>query len=140
MDGMVEGGSRFGGSGARRRQWPAARKAVIVAESLVAGAKVSEVAARHGVNANMLSTWRGQALAGDMPTRSAPKAAPISSAFTFAPVKVVAGGRQPDARADIQTAAGAIEIVLGDASIRVAKGVDTATLSRVLTAVRGGRA
>src|ERR1700677_1337899 len=104
MDGMVEGGSRFGGSGARRRQWPAARKAVIVAESLVAGAKVSEVAARHGVNANMLSTWHGQALAGDTTMRSAPKAAPISPAFTFAPVKVVAGEPQPDAQADIRTA------------------------------------
>ena len=147
MDGTLEGGSRFGDggegglrSGARRRRWPAARKAVIVAESLVAGAKVSEVAARHGVNANMLSAWRGQVLAGGMPTGSAPKAALISSAFTFAPVKVVAREPQPDARADIRTAAGAIEIVLGDASIRVARGVDTATLSRVLTAVRGGRA
>jgi hypothetical protein len=86
------------------------------------------------------SAWRGQVLAGSMPTGSVPKAAPISSAFTFAPVKVVAGEPQPDARADIRTAAGAIEIVLGDASIRVARGVDTATLSRVLTAVRGGRA
>jgi transposase len=140
MDGMFEGGGRCGlRCGARRRRWPAASKAAIVAESLVAGAKVSEVAARHGVNANMLSTWRGQALAGDMTTRNAPKAALISPAFTFAPVKVVAGGPQPDARADIQAAVGAIEIVLGDASIRVAKGVDTATLSRVLAAVRGGR-
>jgi transposase len=141
VDGMVEGGGRGGlRSGARRRRWPAARKAVIVAESLVAGVKVSEVAARHGVNANMLSTWRGEALAGDMTTRSAPKAAPISSACTFAPVKVVAGGPQPDARADIQTTVGAIEIVLGDASIWVAKGVDTATLSRVVAAVRGSQA
>ena len=51
-------GRRVGG---RRRRWPAADKAAIVAESFVAGAKVSEVAARHGVNANMLSTWRRQA-------------------------------------------------------------------------------
>ena len=147
MDGMVEGGGWFGDgdegglrSGARRRRWAVGHKAAIVAESLVAGAKVSEVATRHGVNANMLSTWRGQVLAGGMTTRSAPKAAPISSAVTFAPVKLVAGGPQPDARADIRPAPGTIEIVLGDASIRVAKGVDTATLSRVLAAVRGGRA
>ena len=33
-----------------------------------------------------------------------------------------------------------VEIVLGDASIRVVKGVDTATLSRVLAAVRAGGA
>jgi len=145
MDGMVKGDGLLGDggegwlhSGSRRRRWSAARKAVIVAESLVAGAKVSEVAARHGVNANMLSAWRGQVSAGGM-TRSRPKSAPISSAVTFAPVKVVAAG-QFDARADLRPAAGAIEIVLGDASIRVVKGVDTATLSRVLAAVRGGRA
>src|SRR5580693_5942060 len=130
MDGMVKGDGLLGDggegwlhSGSRRRRWSAARKAVIVAESLVAGAKVSEVAARHGVNANMLSAWRGQMSGGGM-TRSRPKSAPISSAVNFAPVKAV----------------GAIEIVLGEASIRVVKGVDTATLSRVLAAVRSGRA
>ena len=146
MDGMVKGDGLLGDggegwlhSGSRRRRWSAARKAVIVAESLVAGAKVSEVAARHGVNANMLSAWRGQVLAGGM-TRTAPKAAPIASACTFAPVKVVARGPQPDTRADLRPGPGAIEIVLGDASIRVVNGVDTATLSRVLAAVRGGRA
>ena len=146
MDGMVKGGGWPGDacddglrSGARRRRWPEARKAVIVAESLVAGAKVSEVAARHGVNANMLSAWRGQVSTGGM-TRNRPKSAPISSAVTFAPVKVVEAGPHSDARADLRPAAGAIEIVLGDASIRVVKGVDTATLSRVLAAVRGGRA
>ena len=138
MDGMVKGDGLLGDggegwlhSGSRRRRWSA--------ESLVAGAKVSEVAARHGVNANMLSAWRGQVSGGGM-TRSRPKSAPISSAVTFAPVKVVAAGPQSDARADLRPAVGAIEIVLGEASIRVVKGVDTATLSRVLAAVRGGRA
>jgi len=146
MDGMVKGGgllgdAREGGlrSGVGRRRWPAVRKAAIVAESLITGAKVSEVAARHGVNANMLSAWRGQVLAGGR-TRSAAEAAPIAPAFTFVPVKVVAGGPQPDARADLRPGPGAIEIVLGDASIRVVNGVDRATLSRVLAAVRGGRA
>ncbi len=146
MDGMVKGDGLVGDggegwlrSGARRRRWSAARKAVIVGESLVSGAKVSAVAARHGVNATMLSAWRGQVSAGGM-TRSRPNSAPISSAVTFAPVKVVATGPQSDARADLRPGPGAIEIVLGDASIRVVKGVDTATLSRVLAAVRGGRA
>ena len=108
MDGMVKGDGLLGDggegwlhSGSRRRRWSAARKAVIVAESLVAGAKVSEVAARHGVNVNMLSAWRGQMLAGGM-TRSPPEAAPIALAFTFAPVKIVARGPQPDTRADLR--------------------------------------
>jgi len=146
MDGMVKGDGLHGDggegwlhSGTRKRRWSTARKAVIVAESLVAGAKVSEVAARHGVNANMLSAWRGQVSAGGM-RRSRPKSAPISSAVSFAPVKVAAAGPQFDTRADLRPAAGAIEIVLGDASIRVVKGVDAATLSRVLAAVRGGLA
>ena len=104
-DGLLgDGGEGWLHSGSRRRRWSAARKAVIVAESLVAGAKVSEVAARHGVNANMLSAWRGQVSAGGM-TRSRPKSAPISSAVTFAPVKVVAAGPQSDARADLRPAA-----------------------------------
>jgi hypothetical protein len=56
------------------------------------------------------ATWRqceyvvgmaGQVLAGGM-TRSAPEAAPIASAFAFAPVKVVARGPQPDTRADLR--------------------------------------
>ena len=146
MDGMLEGGSWLGDgredglrAGARRRRWSAARKAVIVAESCVAGATVSEVAARHGVNANMLSAWRRQALARGKSTGNASKDAPTSAALPFVPVRVVAAGSRPDALADVRTAGGAIEILVGDASIRVAKGVDAATLSRVLAAVRGGR-
>ena len=70
MDGMVRGEDWRGEVRdverrvvGQRRRWPAADKAAMVAESLVAGAKVSEVAARHGVNANVLSTWRRQAVA-----------------------------------------------------------------------------
>ncbi len=143
MDGMVRGESWRGGGlrvGGRRRRWSAADKAAIVAKSFVAGAKVSEVARRHGVSANMLSAWRGQALAQGNTTTGEPKGTPISAAPPFVPVRVVAGlARQTDTLADVHPAAGGIEIVLADASIRVAKGVDTATLSRVLSAVRGGR-
>ena len=131
-----DGGRRVG---THRRHWPNARKAAIVAESFAAGATVSEVAARHGVNANMLSAWRGQALARGEATRGAQKAAPISTALPFVPVRVIAAGQRPAALSDARSVTGAIEIVLGDASIRVAKGVDRATLSRVLAAVRGGR-
>jgi transposase len=142
MDGIVRDGTWRGaderdgevGAGGRRRRWPEARKAAIVAESFAAGAKVSEVAARHGVSANMLSAWRGQAVAHLKTARIAQKEA------AFVPVTVTAGsGREADASPDIRLPAGAIEIVLAGASIRVAKGFDTATLSRVLSAVRSGR-
>src|SRR5271154_2480673 len=149
MDGMVRGeewrgevgdvGRRVGG---RRRRWCAADKAAIVAETLVAGAKVSEVAARHGVNANVLSTWRRQAEAQVKTSEIEQTAAPkLSSAGpAFVPVAVCAElGRKANALSDARPAPGAIEIVVADASIRITRGVDAATLSRVLAAVRGGR-
>jgi len=50
-----------------------------------------------------------------------------------------ASARETDTSPDVRPACGVIEIVVADASIRVVKGVDAATLSRVLAAVRGGR-
>jgi transposase len=44
----------------RRRLWSNGEKRLIVAESLAAGASVSKVAQRYGVNANLLFTWRRQ--------------------------------------------------------------------------------
>ena len=41
-----------------RRQWPDEVKARIVAESFVPGARVGEVARRHGVLPSQLTTWR----------------------------------------------------------------------------------
>ena len=125
MDGIVRDGTWCGadecngelGAGRRRRRWPEARKAAIVAESFVAGAKVLEVAARHEVNATMLSAWRGQTVAHGKAARIARKEA------AFVPVTVIAGsGREADALPDVRPPAGAIEIVLADASIRTVGG------------------
>ncbi len=145
MDGMVRAGTwrRDGRDGGRcRRRWPAARKAAIVAESFAFGAKVAEVAARHGVNANMLSTWRRQSVAPGrtVAAMSAQKVKRVTALPAFVPVTVCAElGTKTSASPDARPASGTIEIVVADASIRVAKGVDAATLSRVLAAVRGGR-
>ena len=47
--------------GARRRRfWSSDEKRRMIAESLAPGASVSRVAQRHGVNANLLFTWRRQ--------------------------------------------------------------------------------
>jgi transposase len=42
----------------RRRRWGLEEKAGIVAEAMVPGAKVSEIARRHGVSRSLLYTWR----------------------------------------------------------------------------------
>jgi transposase len=148
MDGMVRGvGLRrdAGGDGVvgnRRRRWSAAQRAMIVAESCVAGAKVSEVAARHGVQASLLSAWRRQAMGRELAGGACGRRremAPVGTTIGFVPVEVRAGaGRQIDAVSDSRSATGMIEIMLADASIRVSPGFDAATLSRVLTAVRRG--
>jgi transposase len=158
MDGMVRDGiwlaatsAPRGGADGRRRHWSAARKAAIVAESHVAGAKVSEVAARHGLQASTLSTWRRQATTAGQPGPEQRAVEPAAVPLSFVPVAVSMQVTQPQgSQADCRSAQsmpspsvsapGLIEIMLADASIRVAPGVDTATLSRVLAAVRrGGR-
>lgn len=50
----------FTGAG-RRREWAPEEKARIVAESLEAGATVSEVARRHALSPQQLFTWRREA-------------------------------------------------------------------------------
>jgi transposase len=42
----------------RRRRWSSDEKTRLVEETLVRGAKVSEVARRNGISASLLFTWR----------------------------------------------------------------------------------
>src|SRR3979490_1387249 len=48
----------------RRRRWSQDDKTRIVEETLVPGAKVTEVARRNGVAASLVFTWRRQARTG----------------------------------------------------------------------------
>jgi len=45
----------------RRRRWGSEEKAGVVAETMVPGAKVSEIARRHGISRGLLYTWRREA-------------------------------------------------------------------------------
>jgi transposase len=98
---------------ARRGQWTVEQRRRAVADSRVAGASVQEVARRHGVRANLLSTWRRQA--DTARTKS----------VKFAAVKVKA------APAD-----GLIEIDLLAGCVRVRGIVDGTMLREVLAAAR----
>jgi transposase len=69
----------------RRRRWSQDDKARIVEETLVPGAKVTDVARRNGVAASVVFTWRRQA-------RTVEKVGPC-----FTPVQITrAGGPETD--------------------------------------------
>jgi transposase len=127
----------------RRRRWTAEEKARIVAESLEVGANISDVARRHGVARGLLTVWRRQ-LSSDG------KASGLQQ--SFAAVKIEGGASASletprcSAESDAVAAAlpavrsrGRIEIDVAGARIRVENGVDQATLSMVLAAVRGDK-
>ncbi len=128
----------------RRRRWTAEEKARIVRESFEEGANISEIARRHGLARGLLTLWRHKFVA----------AASIE-APSFVPVRVEAESGhgtsvEPDGlppeqtklleRASPLTALrGVIEVEVSGARIRVEPGVDRATLSTVLSVLRGGR-
>ncbi len=115
----------------RRRRWSQDDKTRIVEETLVPGAKVTEVARRNGVAASVVFTWRRQART-------------VEKGPCFAPVQIVAaetGGEnakllpEEDRRLRPVPAAriGLIEIDLGNRRrIRVDAHVDPDALARVL--------
>ena len=118
-----------------RRRWTADEKARIVAESFEEGANISEVARRHGVVRGLLTVWRRQVsrtfganAAGFVPVRIDPAGLP-TAAHAHPTAMAPSGG----------SCRGRIEIEVCGARIRVEPGVDMATLSTVLSAVRGGR-
>jgi transposase len=112
----------------RRRFWSAEEKRRMVAESLMPGASVSKVAQGHGVNANLLFTWRRQE------ARSA--ASSGVEALEFLPVTVADAGA-PAAPVAAPEPVGRMEIVLGGGErIIVGADVDAAALARVVGALR----
>jgi transposase len=128
----------------RRRRWTAQEKARIVAESFEEGANISEVARRNGVVRGLLTVWRHKlaAAAGV----NAPGFVPVLIASEGSP----ATAGEPSCLAPAYTAppqmasppgklGGVIEIEVSGARIRVEPGVELATLSTVLSALRGGR-
>jgi transposase len=101
------------------RRWSDAFKTEIAAESLIPGAKVSDIARRVGVDASQIYQWR----------KAAVRAGWISPAPSPSPVAAKA---LPTPEVRIPT----IEISLGGAMIRCEAGFDEAHLRRVIRAVR----
>ena len=116
----------------RRRRWSAEEKARIVAETLVSGARVSEVARRWQVCSQQVFGWR-RAARRDLAATSATTAKSVTPAFV--PIVTEAVSPAPVPRA--ASSAPVIEVKLAGAVVRVASNMDDAAqLTAVLRAVR----
>ena len=119
----------------RRRRWSVADKLRVVAESHEPGARVTDVAARHGLYPSLLFSWRRQVREGAL-TPPAPA--------VLVPVRVVAaeaeGSTEPRraiAAPGAPAAPGLVEITLANGcQLRIDQNVDTRALRRIVAALR----
>ena len=115
----------------RRRRWSADQKARIVAETLVPGARVSEVARRWQICSQQVFGWR-RAMRQDLPSAAGEATTPATPSI----VPIVS---EAIPAATVQRASGApgIEVELAGAVVRISSGMDDAgQLTAVLRAVR----
>ena len=134
---MADGGDGFEGRIAviqrtrGYRKWPEEVKARIVAESFRDGARVVDVARRHGVLAHQLSNWRRQARQGLL---ALPEDAVEGLEAAFVPLAV-----EPEVSTEAAGAAfGAITIeVGGDVVLRVPGDVPAERAAALVRALRG---
>jgi transposase len=117
----------------RRRRWSPDEKTRLVEETLVPGARISEVARRNGISASLLFTWRRQARAVEAPAAVVPRFAAVQIA---GPDPVAEPAKPPSdghPRPAAPSRSGLIEISLGGGKrVRVDASFDAAALARVL--------
>ena len=118
--------------GERRRSYTPEEKAQLLAETAAPGARVLEVAQRHGIAPSLLHRWRREA--EGRPPRKAARPVP-----RFVPLLVdaTAGASTPSMTGSAEGVAGAaIEVVLRSGRVlRVGATVDAATVARLATAL-----
>jgi transposase len=130
---MSDGSSVAGAVRPKRliRKFDAEWRLRVTAESFAPGARVSEVARRHGVRSNLLSFWRqryGEKARALVPTLSA-AATPVSAPM-LVPVQI-----SPAPRSTTSTSSW-IEIDIHSGKPRRCGAVSAAQLREVLAAVR----
>lgn len=107
----------------QQRQWPDKIKAQIVSESLRPGALVNEVAERHGLKPNHLSTWRTMARQGKLVLP------PPEDAMEFAAVIVDPPVAEPPLNKGSRP-----EIIIGAVTIRLEEGASASRIAAVARA------
>jgi len=118
-----------------RRRWPDEVKGRIVAETLIAGVTVNEVAARHGLSPHHLSEWRGRARRGEL-------ALPAEDVPAFAMLELEAPSGVPTAVEEARAGAplepdGGIEIVVAGMTVRLPAGTSAGRIAEIAAALRG---
>ena len=119
--------------GDRRRQHGEAFRAEVVTASLVAGARVQDVARRHGICASLVYRWRRAAATADG-----------SSALRLVPVRITEEAPAPTRSVPVPTGIsaprrpGLIEIELaGGVCVWVDEAVNATALRRIISVLRG---
>ena len=121
----------------RRRRWPEDENARIIEESFTPGAKVSDVARKHGVSRGLIFAWRKEARVDGLAIPAVPRLIPVQlAASPPLPARVMpaplAQMPPPPVRSTGRKA-GMIEIDLGGGKrVRVDANVDADALGRVL--------
>lgn len=108
---------------AARRRWSDEAKGRMVAETLVPGVTVNEVARRHGVKANHLSSWRTLARKGKLvvpEVAGAEFAAPVASSPAVATAEATAS----------------IDLIFGLVTVRLDAATPAARVAELAMALR----
>lgn len=116
-----------------RRLRSEAERARIAAESLAPGARVVDVARRHGVTRWQVYDWRRKLTAGTLAVATAEAtfaALVVETPAVVSPRKTRTAQKSPDR----------IELVVAGVTVRVAADVEEAQLTRVIRAVRAASA
>ena len=133
----------FTGAG-KRRDWPPAVKASIVAETYLGMETVSSVARRHGLVPSQLFTWRRQ-LREQMEEHGfvVPEAAKPEPTFVPAVIDVMSdpdpAPRNKPVRRRRRSKASTLELEVDGITVKIASGADAGTISAVITALRETR-
>jgi len=108
---------------AGKRRWSDEAKGRMVAETLVPGVTVNEVARRHGLKANHLSSWRTLARQGKLVVPE------VAGAEFAAPVAVV----QP---VETRGTPASIDLLIGSVTVRLDAATPAARVAELAMALR----
>ena len=108
---------------AAKRRWSDEAKGRVVAETLVPGVTVNEVARRHGVKANHLSSWRTLARQGKLVVPA------VAGAEFCAPVATAQA-------VDTPVATASIDLVIGPVTVRLNGATPAARVAELVMALR----